>query len=129
MGRRKRINSEIVKDIRNYWTIEKRADILKRIRKGVFLEVGPFELIEESKIQAWAHSMVQKDKSEAPIAQHADRFDIKTSLRRYLRKQTITYLQLQKYFPELFEEGNTHGTGNGTGDGTETGSFGQENTG
>lgn len=98
--RRKKINSEIVKDIRAYWTDEKKAIVLKRIRKGIFIEVGPYEMLEELKIQEWAHRMVQNPE----LTGHADRLDIKASLRKYMRQQTIAHLGLQKYFPELFEE-------------------------
>lgn len=98
--RRRKINSEIVKDIRAYWTDEKKAAVLKRIRKGIFIEVGPYEKLEESKIQEWAHRMVPTPE----LTGHADRLDVKASLRKYMRQQTIAHLGLQKYFPELFEE-------------------------
>lgn len=98
--RRRKINSEIVKDIKAYWTEEKKAAILKRIRKGIFMEVGPFEEFEEAKVQQWAHKMV----TTKELPGHADRLDVKASLRKYMRQQTIAHLGLQKYFPELFED-------------------------
>jgi len=102
-AKRKKINSEIVKDIQAYWTEEKKAAVLKRIRKGIFLEVGPYEEREEPKVQDWAHRMVPNES----LATHADRLDVKASLRKYMRKQTMIHLGLQKYFPELFGEETT----------------------
>lgn len=98
--KRKKVNSEILKDINEYWTAEKKAELLKKMRKGIFLVIGPFEEIEEPKIQNWAHRMVPKESLQT----HADRLDIKASLRKYMRKQTVAHLGLQKYFPELFIE-------------------------
>jgi ubiquinone/menaquinone biosynthesis C-methylase UbiE len=97
---RQNVNNQIVKDINNYWTDDKKAKLLKKIRKGVFLVVGPFEKEIEPKVQEWAHQMIPK----VDAFTHSDRIYLKTSIRKYLRKQTIEHLGLQKYFPELFEE-------------------------
>jgi len=45
--------------------------------------------------------MVQGDKN---IVAHADRFDIKLSIRKYLRQQIILNLGYAKFFPEESNE-------------------------
>ena len=98
--KRKKVNTQITKDIHDYWTAEKKENILKRIRKSIFIEIGPFEKLEEPKVQTWAHKMIPGN----DLLQHADRLYVKTSIRKYLRQQIINHLGLQKYFPELYEE-------------------------
>jgi hypothetical protein len=98
--KRKKVNSEIAKDITAYWTEEKKADLQWAIRKAIFVEVGKFERIEEPKVQSWAHKMCQGD----GLIEHADRQDIKTATRKFMRKQVMTQLGLQKFFPEIFKE-------------------------
>lgn len=98
--KRKKVNSEINKDILHYWTPEKREMIMKRIRKAIFMELGLFEKVQEPKVQEWAHRMVPDNS----LAMHANRMDLKMSIRKYTRKNTVIHLGLQKYFPELFED-------------------------
>jgi|WetSurMetagenome_2_1015567.scaffolds.fasta_scaffold24712_4 hypothetical protein len=97
--KRKKVNSEIVKDINAYWTEEKKAYLQWAIRKAIFIEVGKFEKIEEPKVQQWAHKMVHGD----GLIEHADRQDIKAATRKFMRKQVIIQLGMQKFFPEIFE--------------------------
>ena len=98
-AKRSQINEEVLKEIKSYWTRNKRTDIIRRIRKGIFLEVGPFEKIIEPKVQRWAHRMVP---NENTMNAHADRMDLKVSIRKYLRRQTVLSLGVEGYFPELF---------------------------
>ena len=97
--KRKQINAEMRNDIVQHWTNEKRQEVIRRIRATIYREIDFFEKQEEEKIQAWAHKMAQGDKS---IIAHADRLDIKASMRKYLRQQIILHLGLMKFFPELF---------------------------
>ena len=98
--KRKHINTEMRKDVVEHWTKEKRQEVVRRIRATVYREIDFFEKQEEEKIQAWAHKMAQGDRS---IIAHADRMDIKASMRKYLRQQIILHLGLMKFFPELIE--------------------------
>jgi len=95
--RRKKINAEIRKDISSYWTKEERERVERKIRATIYREIDFFEKQEEQKVQEWAHKMVQGDKN---IVAHADRFDIKLSIRKYLRQQIILNLGYAKFFPE-----------------------------
>lgn len=96
--KRKEVNSQIRKDINDYWTPELREIVNKKIRKAIFSEVGKFEESEEPKVQQWAHKMVPK----VDFTTHVDRYDLKASIRRYMRQQTMLHLGLQSYFPDLY---------------------------
>lgn len=96
--KRKEINSQIRKDINEYWTEDKRALIKKRMRKAIFSVVGVFEELEDEKVQHWAHRMVPHN----DFPEHVDRLAIKASMRRYMRQQTMLHLGLQEHFPELY---------------------------
>lgn len=98
--RRKKVNKEIRKDIFEYWTPLQKFNLTRRIRKGIFLAIGPFEELEEPKVQEWAHRMIPEDSAMT----HLDRLALKASIRRFMRKETVIYLGLSKYFPELFED-------------------------
>ena len=108
--KRKEINSQIRKDINEYWTEDKRALIKKRMRKAIFSVMGVYEELQDEKVQHWAHRMVPHN----DFPEHVDRLAIKSSIRKYMRQQTVLHLGLQEHFPELFpedkkdEKDNTH---------------------
>lgn len=109
--RRKRINKEVRKDIIAYWSEDKKAALTKGIKGKISYHYELFEKQEEDKIQEWAHKMVPK----VDMATHADRQDIKRSIRKFMRRETLLHLGLSKYFPELYteeqtEESNEKGT-------------------
>jgi hypothetical protein len=96
--RRKQVNKEIRKDIAEYWNDSKKLEIVKGMRGKIQHYYQSFEKIQDEKVQRWAHRMVPK------LELHADRQDIKRSIRRFMFKETLIHLNLQKYYPELFED-------------------------
>jgi len=98
--KRKEINSEVRRDINDYWTEDKRAELQRRIRKAIFSVVGKFEEEEEKKVQNWAHRMIPANE----YVKHIDRIDVKASIRKYMRQQTMLHLGLQSYFPHLYSQ-------------------------
>jgi len=97
--RRKKINASIRSEALSFWTEDKRAFLNKEIRKTIFKTLEELEEKLEPQIQDWAHKVVNGNS----LIQHADRMDLKRSLRKYLREQSINVLGLQKFFPELYE--------------------------
>lgn len=107
-AKRKAINQNIKNDVVNYFknennfmkfredTKDKNGD--DKIPKRVFLNIiKDLEKREEILIQRYAHMMIPNEKA---LYAHADRFDLKISLRKYLRQQIQDYLDTHHIFKD-----------------------------
>lgn len=94
-------NKEICKNIDKYWTKEKKDFVQRRIRAAILKEVGKFELTHDANIQYLAHSMIPNKDTDGIIG-HEERKYLKSSLRKYTRKTVLERMNLQKFFPELY---------------------------
>ena len=103
--KRSNVNKDICKNIDTYWTKERQDFVQKRIRAAILKEVGKFELLQDGRIQYLAHSMVSNNGKSGMIG-HEERKYLKSSLRKYTRKKTLEKMNLQKFFPDLYDNTN-----------------------
>lgn len=82
MGPRQNINNQIKEVVKFYFKYYKRKEVSMK-------EIQKFEKLEEPRIQYFAHDWIKG----GALSKHADRQDIKKSLRKQLRETILKYLK------------------------------------